>query len=172
MRAGGGRPFAWAMALAWLTWGTALSGGLSGAALFAGWSPDLAVALFASLAGFLAARDVPRLALLAALARASLSIEEPLPLLTGFLALGALANLLRHFVDLRGPFARAALAAGGAPALAAWTALAAAARAEQPILLDGADLWRLAFASGLLTLVAGDLLARLPGLSPLRRRPW
>jgi hypothetical protein len=167
-----GKILAWGLALAWLTWSTALSGWLGGGGLFAGWAPDLAVALLASLAGFLAARDVPRLVLLAALARASLSMDAPLPLLTGFLAIGALTNLVRHFVDLRGPFARAGLAAVGAPALAAWLALVHAARTGEPLLMDLGDLARLGFSSGLLALVAGDLLARLPGLSPLRRRSW
>lgn len=172
MRDERGRLIAWALALVWLTWTTALSGWLSGGELFASWSPDLGVALLASLAGFLVARDVPRLALLAALARASLSVDAPVVLLAGFLAIGALANSVRHFVDLRGPFARAGLAAVAAPALAAWLGCARAVRAGEPYLVDGHDLARLAFTSGIFALIAGDLLARLPGLSPLRRRAW
>lgn len=172
MRRGEGRTFAWVLLLIWLTWSTACSGWLAGPAQLARWAPDVSIALFASVAGYLVARDVPRAALLAALARAALSAEAPLALLTGFLALAALANLVRHFVDLRDPFARAGFAALAAPGSAAWLEAVRAARAGDEFGLDGAELGALAFASALLTLVAGDLLARLPGLSPLRRRPW
>ncbi len=172
MRRGDGRIPAWILLLVWATWGTAFGGWLAGEGRLARWAPDLSVALFASLAGFLTARDVPRLALVAALARGSLSGEVPLALLAGFLALASAANLVRHFVDLRGPFARAGLAAAAAPALAAWSELVRAARAGDGFGLAGGELAALAFVSALVTLVGGDLLARLPGLSPLRRRPW
>ena len=166
------RWLAWALLLAWLTWSTALSGALVQSPLVAGWAPDLALAIWISLAGFLSARDLPRLAIVAALARASVSIEAPLALLAGFLALAGLASGTRGFVDLRGPFARAGLTAVAAPALAAWLDVVRAARSGSGLALDGADLARLSLSSALLALVLGGVLARLPGLSPLRRREW
>jgi hypothetical protein len=167
------RALGWALFALWATWCCALQGALGHGAA---WMPDLGLVFALSLLAHLEAADAPVAALLATLARASVGVEPPVPVLAGFLLVFALALAVRSVVELSNPVWRAANAAGLVLAFQGWLALVHEVRLRADG-VDGAGFDPLAplpaaLTSGLLALAAGPLLARLPGLTPLRRRRW
>lgn len=155
---------AFLFALVWLALADALSGALASSGVLGPAAPDLGIVLFIALCAAAPGRRALPLAVVAAAARAGLSIEPRMALLTALVASALAVDLLRGFVDPRGPFARAALSAGSATGLALWTALAAGDAIAMP---GPAALSFLALATALAALAGGGVLARLPGLAPL-----
>lgn len=165
------RTLAWMVALVWFVWLAGLQQEMAESERFARATPDLVTVLFVSLAGAVRRADLAWLALLAALARRSFSLDPPSAILAGCFALAALVWALRAFVDVRNPLWRAALAGLGAAGLAIWLELVRAARERGASLppdftLAGAAAW----TSALAALALGGLFAFLPGLSPLRSK--
>jgi hypothetical protein len=167
------RLLAW---LSFLVWALAL--GSAAAWLGRGpggtWVPDAALVLAVLVLARSERGDLLPLSFCVALVRGAISGDAPLALLAG--ALGALLAVLalRSVVELSGPLGRALAAALAAGTLQAWLALAHAARAAEPVELGstaGAAL-AVALSSAALALLLGPLLARLPGLTPLRSRVW
>ena len=167
------RALGWTLFAIWATWCFALQGSLGRGGA---WMPDLGLVLALSLLAHLEADDVPLAAVLAALARASVGVEPPVPLLAGFLLVFALALALRSVVELSNPLWRAFCAGALVFAFQAWLALVHEVRLGAAG-IDGAGFAPFAplpaaATSAALALLAGPLLAHLPGLTPLRRRRW
>ncbi len=164
------RTMAWLVAVVWFAWIHATQEWLGRNEVFGLATPDFGMVLFVGLLGAVKKNDIFPLALLAALSRKSFSVDPALAILSGFLALAWLALLLRQVVELRSPLWRGVLAAVGAMGLAFWLELARYARTGGSLPhLD--PLLPLAFTSGLGALAIGGFAIRLPGLTPLRRRP-
>ena len=165
----------WMLFAAWSVWLLALQGRLAARA-WSAWLPDLGLALFLSLAPFLRRQDILPAALLAALARIALSIDAPLAILVGFVAAAVAVTGARGMVALEGLVVRSVLAALVAGLFVAWLAFAHALREPALAGLDPllvAVPWKSALATGVTAGLFGPLLARLPGLTPLRkRRSW
>jgi hypothetical protein len=137
--------------------------------------PDFGLVLALSLLARLDAADIPLCALLTAFARSACSIEPNVPLCAGIMAVFALALAARSVVELTGPLWRMLAAGLFVFAFDAWLMVVQRQQlSTHSIHLDLplARAWPAAVASALLALVAGPLLAHLPGLSPLRRRRW
>ncbi len=163
------RLLAWGLLIVWFAWIHVLEERLLQSETLALATPDLAMVLFVGLLGAVDKRDVFPLAILAALARKSFSVDPGIAILSGFLALAWLAVLLRSMVELKSPLWRAALAAVGAMGLAFWLELVRFARTGgAPPQLE--PLLPLAFTSCLAALALGSFAIRLPGLTPLRGR--
>lgn len=175
---------AWILLPVWTAWLYGLQGLFAQTTHLGSWTPDLGLVLFLALAARVPREDLPALGLSVALGRCALSVDPPAAILAAFLGAGLLCGAARSVVDLgsgllRGGFG-ALLAAGVAgwlgwvhrvrhlEASAAWgVAWSPDAPGAEPALL------RLALATGLASFVAGPLLARLPGLTPLRKKkPW
>ena len=165
------RSLAWILALVWFVWLAGLQQGLAESERFARATPDLVTVLFVSLAGAVRRSDLALLALFAALARKTFSLDPPSAILAGSFALAALAWTLRAFVDIRSPLWRAALAAFGAAGIALWLEVVRAARERAVDVAPDLGLaGHAAWTSALAALALGGLLAFLPGLSPLRSK--
>lgn len=161
------RPLGWLLVVVWFAWLSALQQRLAGGAVFELAAPDLGMVFFAVLLGVVRREDVFLLGLLAALGRKTFSVDPGVAILGGYLALAWLASVLRGLVELESPLWRGALAAAGASGLSLWLEVVRFARAgTAPPQLDA--LLPLAFTSGLAALALGGVLARLPGLTPLR----
>jgi hypothetical protein len=170
----GGRALAWALFVAWAVWLSAAQGWLTRGGGSA-WVPDAALVLAVVVLARCEAADLLPLALLTALARSATSGDPPIVLAAG--ALGALlaALAVRDALELSGPAGRALGAGLAAGLFQAWLGVAHAVRAPHavldPLAAAGTAL-PVALASALLALLLGPLLARLPGLTPLRSRTW
>lgn len=161
---------AWILFAAWSTWLLALEGRL--AAGVHPFTPDVTLALLVALAPRLASADLRRAALLVALARIALSVDPPAAILSGYLGAAAILAAARSVAALDSVLVRALVAFAVALALELWLGVARAVRVPQLPVVPSA-----AFAAALATAVLAGLfapvLARLPGLTPLRRRrPW
>ena len=168
------RWISWLRLAVWSSWLAALHAWLVTAAASPRWVPDVGVVLLVACATRFSARDVPKAALVVALARVAYSVEPPSALLAGFLAAALLVRAARSALELGGALARSLVAGGVAWTLATWLVFVHASRAPSLGLGPAPPIDRLtpALASALLALIAGPLLARLPGLSPLAGRRW
>jgi hypothetical protein len=141
--------------------------------------------LLLGLAAGLGRRDLPLLALVFALARASVSVASPAAIAAGALGLVLIVRGLRTVVELRDAGSRCLLAACSSLALERWHALVDARRALAapgiaPEFLQAAwdaqvgdwpaGAWTRALSTVVFTLLFGPALLHLPGLSPMRRR--
>lgn len=157
----------------WAVWLTGIQGWLVSVSPAARWIPDLLLVLVASVVARLESTDAPWLAVCAALARASVASEPPVALLAGFLGVIAIALMVRSVVEITGPLWRAVIAAGMVLVFDGWLVCVHRARLPDAALsisvLAGASV---AVSSAVLAVLAGPMLARLPGLTPLRRRRW
>lgn len=171
------RAVAWVLLAAFALWLEGLAA-LARSAGLGAWAPALGLVLALALAARAEPADLWKIALVSALARAALSGERLLPLALGIAGALALVLAVRAWLEPRRPLVRAGLAACAACALELW--LAAAQRASLPAsagLGAGAFvrvdlLVPLALGSALAALLVAPLLERLPGLAPLRTRPW
>jgi hypothetical protein len=179
---------AWLFLALWAAWASALQGLAAGPEGLGRWVPDLALVLALSLAARLPGEDMVKVALAVALGRIAVSIQPPVALLAGFLGILLLARGLRSVLELGGPLQRTLLGALAALLLAGWLGLVHAERARDlagQAVVPGAaagslrplaaalGAWPAALSTGLCALLLGPALARLPGLTPLRRRrPW
>ncbi len=168
------RLLAWGLFVAWLVWLSAAQAWLAQSGANA-WVPDVALVLAVLVLARCDAEDLVPLAFLTALARAATSGEPPVVLLAGVTGVLLLALSVRGTFELSGPLGRTLAVAAAAAAFHAWLAVAHAARtphgAIEPAAVLGAAL-PVALSSAVLALFAGPLLARLPGLTPLRSRTW
>lgn len=157
----------------WAVWLAGIQGWLVAESPAARWIPDLLLVLVASVVARLESADAPWLALCAALARASVAPEPPVALLAGFLGIIAIALSVRSVVEITGPLWRALVAAAMVLALDGWLVCVHRVRVpESSLSLSIFAGVSVALSSGVLALLLGPLFARLPGLTPLRRRRW
>jgi hypothetical protein len=168
------RALGWALYFVW----AALLAGLQGLLTRAGapaFVPDAALVLAVLVLARAEVADLAPLVLLTAFARAATSGEAPIVLVTGILGALLAALALRGALELSGVIGRTLAALVATGACQAWAVLARAARADGGE-ADALAAWTSAvpvgIASALLALVLGPLLARLPGLAPLRSRAW
>ena len=167
------RVLGWLLLAVWLTWFFAIQARLGAGSPAAAWIPDLGLVLAISVLAHLEEREGPILALVLALSRSALSAEPAVVLLAGSLGLVLLGFALRSVVELTGPLWRALIAGALVLVFDLWLALAHAARsAGAGPQVDAGPLIAAALTSAALAMVAGPLLARLPGLTPLRSRQW
>ena len=179
---------AWLFLALWAAWVSALQGLAAGPGGLGRWVPDLALVLALSLAARLPAEDMLKVAFAVALGRIAVSIQPPVALLAGYLGILLFARGLRSVLELSGPLQRTLLGALAALLFTGWLAYVHAQRAggvAAHALAPGAaadslrplavalGAWPAALSTGLCALLLGPALARLPGLTPLRRRrPW
>jgi hypothetical protein len=167
------RLLAWALLAVWLTWLFAIQARLGAGSAAAAWIPELGLVLAISVLAHLEEREGPILAIVLALSRSAFSSEPPVALLAGSLGLVLLGLSLRSVVELTGPLWRAIIAGGLVLVFDLWLALVHAARSlGAGPQVDVLPLLAAAATSGLLALFASPVLARLPGLTPLRSRQW
>ena len=172
------RVLAWGLFLVWAAWLHALqSAWVSGAA--AAWIPDLGLVFALVIAAHMEASDVLGCALAAAFVRSAFAGEPPIAIASGMLLVMLLALGARSMIELTGAVTRALSCGVLVFVFDAWLWLVHRVRDLEPVLQGGvavpSALWAAsaaAFSSGMLALVCGPLFARLPGLSPLRRRRW
>ncbi|MBL8858615.1 MAG: hypothetical protein JNL28_08935 [Planctomycetes bacterium] len=169
----GSRILACFLFLVWATWCYAFAGYWSSSG--SAWVPDIGLVLALSVMARAEVGDAPILALLATLARASFSPEPPIVLLAGFAAIVFLAITARSAVELTGPLWRTIAALVLVLVFNAWLAFARAVRDPSADVVHVGVLSAalpVAISSALLAFAAGPLFAHLPGLKPMRRRPW
>ena len=167
------RLLSWALLAVWLTWLFAIQARLGAGSAAAAWIPELGLVLAISVLAHLEEREGPILAIVLALSRSAFSSEPPVALLAGSLGLVLLGLSLRSVVELTGPLWRAIIAGGLVLVFDLWLALVHAARSlGAGPQVDVLPLLAAAATSGLLALFASPVLARLPGLTPLRSRQW
>ncbi len=167
------RATAWLLFTVWAVWLFALQGWLGADTSLARWMPDLGLVLVLSVVAQLETRDAPLLALCAALARISVSAEPGVALVAGFFGIIGLALLARSVVELTGPVSRAVVCGFLVVVFDGWLILVHGVRTPElagtaPILVA----WPAGITSAVFALLAGPVFARLPGLTPLRRRRW
>jgi hypothetical protein len=169
----------WILLAVWSAWLHAVQGIWGASSPFA---PDLGVVLLIALAARVQTHDLPLIGLSLAVGRLAVSVDPPAAVLAGTLGLTALVRGLRAGVEVGGPLPRTLLAAVSTVLLAAWLGFVHdfhAAR-EAAVVAPGLEglsnvavHWRAATTSAGVSLLFGPALARLPGLSPLRkRRGW
>ena len=170
----GQRAVGWLLFLVWALVLAGLQGvwTRAGAAAFV---PDAALVLSVIVLSRAEAADLAPLVLLTAFARAATSGEAPIVLATGVLGALLAALGLRGALELSGPVGRTLAALVAALLFHAWIVAARAVRAgggDADLATALAAATPVALASALAALVLGPLLARLPGLAPLRSRTW
>jgi len=167
------RFLAWVLLLVWLTWMFAVQARLGVGSAAAAWIPELGLVLAVSVLAHLEEREGPILAIVLALSRSAFSSEPPVAILAGSLGLVLLGFGLRSVVELTGPLWRAVIAGGLVLVFDLWLALVHAARSlGAGPQVDAWPLLAAAASSAALALIASPVLARLPGLTPLRSRRW
>ena len=183
MTRGGVLPFVlFGLWVVWLSAGQGLALETPG---LAAWVPDLGLVLLLGLAAELDRRDLPLLAVVFALSRASVSVASPAALLAATLGLVLVVRGLRTVVELRDVASRCLLVGAGVLACERWLALVDARRAlavpgpsyEALAVAWDAQLgawpegaWSRALSTMVVAFLFGPALMRLPGLTPLRRR--
>ena len=145
--------------------------------------PDLGLVLALALVARGHARDVPPLAILWAFARVTFAVDPPCAVFAGAAGVLVLARAMRSVVETHGPLPRTLVAGLCALVFDAWligvhhvrheTLWAAgdgvAASVAEPTLFTA---WPAAASTALAALAFGPTLARLPGLTPIRRGRW
>jgi hypothetical protein len=175
----------WLLYGLWTVWLAAAQGLALESPGLARWVPDLGLVLLLGLAAELGRRDLPLLALVFALARASVSVASPAAIAAGALGLVLIVRGLRTVVELRDAGSRCLLAACSSLALERWHALVDARRAldqagvghellaaawDAHIGAWPAGAWTRALATVVFAFLFGPALRHLPGLTPMRRR--
>lgn len=167
---------AWLLFAVWSVWLLSLQGLVARAGAGA-WTPDLGLILLLSLQARLRPEDLIPAALLAAFARASISIEPPAAICAGTLAAAGLARGTRSVLHVASRLPSALLAGLAALVFTAWLRLVGQVRLGGPEAVDALAIAAAALptacASAAVAWLADPLLAGLPGLTPLRkRRSW
>ena len=161
---------AWLVALVWFAWASAVDTQLSLAATTSPWAPSLGVALMVAWAVRMEADTLWALACLAALARASFSVEPPVAILAGNLAVVMLVRFGRRSFDLARPIGRSLVAGAVAAGWVLWAWLVLFARHGEGSHPTWEVLVKAAMSTALLTLILGGYLVRLPGARALLAR--
>jgi hypothetical protein len=166
----------WILLAVWSAWLHAVQGLWAASSP---WAPDLGAVLLIALAARVQARDLPLVGLAIAVGRLAVSVDPPAAVLAGVLGVTALVRGLRSAVEVGGPLPRTLLAGAATLLIAAWlsfvhdfhAAREAAFAAPGVSGLSSVSLsWRAALTAAGVSLALGPALARLPGLTPLRRR--
>ncbi len=164
------RLVAWLIALVWFAWAAAIDTQLRGGADSPGWLPNLVIVLFVAWAVRLEVQHLWTLAFLAALARASFSVEPPVALLAGHLAVVMGVRLGRKSFDLARPLGRALVAGAVASGWILWAWLVLVVRHGEGDAPTWGMLVTASMGTGALTLLFGGLFAKLPGTGALLER--
>jgi len=163
---------AWLVALVWFAWAAAIDTQFRGGGTSPSWLPDLGIALFVAWAVRAEVRHLWTLACLAALARASFSVEPPVALLAAHLAVVMGVRLGRKSFDLARPLGRALVAGAVASGWMLWTWLVLMARHGEGVAPSGEALILAAVGTAGLTLFLGGWLSKLPGTGALLERRY
>jgi hypothetical protein len=145
--------------------------------------PDLMTLVLVAAVGRLARRDVVRLALVAAAARAGWTAAPPYAVVAGTLAVALVADSVRRIAELDRPSLRFCAAGAGSLLLGLWLLFVDLVRADAARVSGamgfgavGPGDAALPFLTALVTALAGlvlwPLLVRLPGLGRLERRAF
>jgi hypothetical protein len=178
------RALAWFLLCVWAVWLVALQSLAASPTGPGRFVPELALVLALSVLSRADARDLPWLVLAVALARGAYAVD-PLPaVLVGAAGALMLALAVRSMIETTGIVLRTLIAGACVYVFDLWliavhelegTRAAGASLGDAFGDAFGAralDPWPAALASAACALVLGGVLARLPGLTPLRRRPW
>jgi len=168
---------AWLMLAVWASWLSAAQAVAVSRTLLGAWTPDLGLLLVIACAGACRRSDVVVAALIVGLARVAHSIEPPAALLAGFLGVAVAVQSVRRFAELERPLVRLGLCAASALVFGLWLNLVHAVRTGMDAGLGGlAAALPQVLPGALSTTFCGLLfatsLARLPGLTPLRKQRW
>ncbi len=171
------RWLAWAMLAIWSSWIAALQGLLVARSGLGAWVPDAGLVLVLACAARFDRRDAPLVALVAALGRLAFTIEPAPAVLAGFLVAGLLARAVASVAEVEGPLVRTVLAGLAGWGFAAWLELVHHVRdgggEDLLIALPSAlRAWPVGASSALFAFLCASALARLPGLTPLRKPRW
>ncbi|MCH2107493.1 MAG: hypothetical protein MK291_12725 [Planctomycetes bacterium] len=161
---------AWLVALVWFAWASAVDTQLSLAAATSPWVPSLGVALMVAWAVRMEAGTLWALACLAALARGSFSVEPPVAILAGNLAVVMLIRFGRRSFDLARPIGRSLVAGAVAAGWVLWAWLVLFARHGEGAHPTWEVLAKAGASTALLTLLLGGYFAKLPGARALLER--
>lgn len=171
----------------WAVWLVAVQALATGTRGLGPYVPDLGLVLALSLVARGRPEDVAPLALLFALARASFAVDPPFAILAGAAGVLVLARAMRSVVETHGPLLRTLVAGACALLFDAWLIAVHHVRHEALWSPGGTGgiggtggsvaeallaAWPAAASTALAALVLGPTLARLPGLTPLRRGRW
>ena len=173
----GVRWVAWVMLAIWASWLSAAQAVAVSRTLLGAWTPDLGLLLVVAFAGAFRRADVLVATGIVGLARVAHSIEPPAALLAGFLAVALAVQSVRRFAEFDQPLVRIGLCAGAALLFGLWLNLVHAVRTGVDVGMSGLVSALPSVLPGVLStticgLVFAGSLARLPGLTPLRRRRW
>jgi hypothetical protein len=177
---------AWFLLGVWAAWIYALQGLFVAQLDGSSWVPDLGLVLLLGLAARLSHEDLPKAALVIAVARCAVSIDAPVAVIAACLGAAALARALRGVFEIGDALPRALLAGGSAWLVTAWLTIVHDLRdARLALQTSGtppelgqlaralATAWPPALSTAFAALLLGPLLAQLPGLTPLaKKRQW
>jgi hypothetical protein len=177
---------AWLLLGVWSAWIFAFQGLCAARMQSSSWVPDIGLVLLLSLAARLTHQDLPKAALVIAIARCAVSIDAPVAVIAAYCGAVALARALRGVFEIGGALPRTLLAGASAWLVTAWLAivhdlrdarLAMHTSGTPPDIDELAHAlttsWPPALSTALAALLLGPLLAQLPGLTPLRKkRQW
>ncbi|MEZ6016845.1 MAG: hypothetical protein R3F49_17130 [Planctomycetota bacterium] len=139
------------------------------------WAPDVPIFLLVAALAQLYKSDAVRVSLVAALARATFTVEPPFAIVAGSLAVGLAADVLRRLAELSQVLTRAALVGTAAFFFGLWLVFVDAVRTASPVtsLVNAStQLLPTALTSALLALFAWPLARKLPGLRSIERRAF
>jgi hypothetical protein len=166
------RWLAWLVALVWFAWAAAIDTQLRAGSGVPDWLPDIGIALFVAWSVRMEVRDLWILACLAALARASFSVEPPIALLAAHLAVVMAVRVGRKSFDLARPLGRGLVAGVVVAAWIVWAWIVLVARHGEGAAPTQAMLLSAALGTATLTLILGGSLAKLPGAGLLLERRY
>jgi hypothetical protein len=158
---------AWLIALVWFAWAAAIDTQLCAGNDSSSWLPNIGVALFVAWSVRMEVRDLWVLACLAAVARASFSVEPPVAILAGYLAVVMAVRFGRRSFDLARPLGRSLVAGAVASGWILWTWLVLVARHGEGVSPSWEVLASAATSTAALTLILGGYFAKLPGAGAL-----
>jgi len=161
---------AWLIALVWFAWAAAIDTQLSLGGAPSSWIPNLGAALLVAWSVRIETRSLWALACLAAVARASFSVEPPVAILAGHLAVVMAVRFGRRSFDLARPLGRSLGAGAVAAGWILWTWLVLVARHGEGVSPSWEVLATAATSTAALTLILGGYFAKLPGAGALLER--
>ena len=171
------RPLSWAMLVVWSSWIAALQGLLVARTPLGAWVPDAGLVFVLACSASFDRREAPRVALLGALGRIAFTVEPAPAVLAGFLLAGLIVRAVATVAEVEGALVRTILAGLAGWFFAVWLELVHHVRDGKgedlvQLLPKAARLWPIGLSSAAFALCFARGLARLPGLSPLRRERW
>jgi len=166
------RLVAWLVAIVWFAWAAAIDTQARTALEASPWLPDIGVTLFVAWAVRIEVRHLMMLACLAALSRASFSVEPPVSIFAAYVAAALFISIGRQSFDLSRPLARAFVAAVFTALWMSWSWVVLLARHGEGTAPTWSALFAGALWTGLAALFFGGWFARLPGIGALGKRSF